>query len=278
MPIEHPSPTEATAKYLYAHAFRCAYEGCRRPLYRVDEQTGVRSLNSRVCHINARREGGPRWDPAQSAEDNGSEKNLVLMCVEHASAIDEPTTLAVYPADLLRQWKAKQLEEYDQIKQGWILDTKMALDAIEASALNAHVIIQNSTVELGGRGGNAPSAGGGGGGAIGRAARAGQGGPGGARRIEGDKSLPFDDEADGRLRGQLGDVEAGKYPGAGGGGAGAIGDGAVAGDGGGGGEHVSAIIDINELNDLRQRPGLSPRRGRSRARWARAASSGRTWP
>ena len=36
---------------------------------------------------------------------------LVLMCVEHASTIDELMTLPAYPADLLRQWKAKQLEE-----------------------------------------------------------------------------------------------------------------------------------------------------------------------
>jgi hypothetical protein len=59
MPIEHPPPTPATVKYLYAHASRCAYQGCSRPLYRVDEQTGARTLNSRICHINARREGGP---------------------------------------------------------------------------------------------------------------------------------------------------------------------------------------------------------------------------
>src|SRR6516165_776436 len=59
MSLEDPPPTEATVKYLYAHAYRCAYEGCRRPLYQIDGQTCVRRLNSRVYHINARREGVP---------------------------------------------------------------------------------------------------------------------------------------------------------------------------------------------------------------------------
>jgi hypothetical protein len=119
MPIEHPPPTEATIKYLYAHAFRCAYESCQQPLYREDEQTGKRTLNSRVCHINARREGGSRWDPKQSAEENRSEQNLVLMCVEHADTIDQPATLSAYPVERLREWKARQLNEHQRLKRGW---------------------------------------------------------------------------------------------------------------------------------------------------------------
>jgi hypothetical protein len=170
------------------------------------------------------------------------------MCVEHASAIDEPTTMPAYPVDLLRRWKAKQLEEYDQLKQGWILDAKMAQEAIDASFSKAEVVIENSNVEVGGRGGNAPGAGGGGGGAIGRDARAGRGGDGGARRIEGgDSSLPPIGEVTARLIEHLANAREGAYPGAGGGGAGAVGDGAVAGDGGGGGESVSAIVDTTEL-------------------------------
>ena len=107
MTIEHPPPTEATVKFLYAHAFGCAFEGCRRPLYRVDDETGIRTLNSRVCHINARREGGPRWSATQSAELNRSAENLILMCVEHAAAIDAPETLSVYPGHRLREWKCR---------------------------------------------------------------------------------------------------------------------------------------------------------------------------
>src|SRR6476469_2860263 len=109
MPIEHPHPTPATAKYLYAHAFRCAFKGCSRPLYRIDEQTDERILNSTICHIHARSEGGPRWDSSQSAEANRSEANLILMCVEHSSAIENSRTAGAYPASLLQEWKQQQV-------------------------------------------------------------------------------------------------------------------------------------------------------------------------
>lgn len=249
MPIEHPPPTVATIKKLYAHAFGCAFEGCRRPLYRVDDETGVRTPNSRVCHINARREGGPRWDPHQTAEDNRSEDNLVLMCVEHAALIDEPQTLTRYPAELLHQWKQNQLEQYDRIQQGWVLDTDMAKQVIEASQSHSDIAIENSTVSLGGEGGKAPGAGGGGGGAIGQGARGGRGGKGGGHRIDdGDYTLPWTKNHPTHLdMEKLANSGVDYVPGAGGGGADAIGDGAIGGDGGAGGECVSARIDIAKL-------------------------------
>lgn len=247
MPIEHPEPTEATVKQLYAHAFGCAFEGCRRTLYRLNDETGTRTLNSRVCHINARREGGPRWNPDQSPEDNRSQQNLILMCVEHAALIDIPETLSAYPRERLHEWKRKQLEEYDRIQQGWILDSDMAREAIEASS--SEIFVSNSTIKLGGEGGKAPGAGGGGGGAIGRGAQAGRGGDGGGHRIDnGDYALPMPEdyptfiEIDEFLKSTLDHV-----PGVGGGGEGVIGDGAIAGNGGNGGECVSGIIDISEM-------------------------------
>lgn len=249
MAIEHPPPTEATVKHLYAHAFGCAFEGCRRPLYRVDDETGIRTLNSRVCHIHARREGGPRWDSNQSSEHNRSAENLVLMCVEHAAVIDIPEMLSAYPAERLCQWKQKQLEDYDRIRQGWILDTEMAERAIAESVSLTDILINHSNVSLGGEGGKAPGAGGGGGGAIGCDARGGRGGDGGRQRIDdGDYTLPWPEDAS-KLLGLSEPPELGIdfVPGAGGAGAGAIGDGAIGGDGGDGGEHVFALIDIARL-------------------------------
>jgi hypothetical protein len=169
----------STAKYLYAHAFRCAFEGCSNELYRKDEQTGKRTLNSRVCHINAQRELGPRWDENQSAKDNRGHQNLVLMCIEHSYAIDDKSTESSYPAELLRKWKANQLKEYEQLKRNWVIDTIMAKEVIAASFSNVGVAINESTVALGGEGGKAPGAGGGGGGAFGEGARGGDGGGGG---------------------------------------------------------------------------------------------------
>lgn len=249
MAIEHPSPTEATIKSLYAHAFGCAFEGCRRPLYRVDDESGVRTLNSRVCHIHARREGGPRWDPNQSAELNRSEENLVLMCVEHATVIDDTKMLSIYPPQRLCQLKKNQLDEYDRLQQGWILNTEMVQQAIAASVSLPDVLITASNISLGGDGGNAPGAGGGGGGAIGRGAKGGRGGNGGEYRIDrGDFSLPWPEDAPSSLNSsELAALGVDFLPGAGGGGAGAIGNRLVGGDGGDGGHCISGLIDISQL-------------------------------
>lgn len=249
MAAEHHPPTEATVKHLYAHAFGCAFEGCRRPLYRVDDETGIRTLNSRVCHIHARREGGPRWDSTQSGEHNRSAENLVLMCVEHAAVIDIPEMLSVYPPERLYQWKQKQLEDYDRIRQGWVLDTEMADRAIAESVSPVDVLISHSKVSLGGEGGNAPAAGGGGGGAIGRNARGGRGGNGGRQRIDdGDYTLPWPEDAPKPLQpNELAKLGIDFVLGAGGAGVGAIGDDAIGGDGGDGGDHASALIDITRL-------------------------------
>jgi hypothetical protein len=103
----------------------------------------------------------------------------VLMCVEHSNAIDDASTAARYSAELLRNWKASQLNEYEQLTRNWEIDTEMAEEVIAASFSNVGVAINNSTINLGGEGGRVPGAGGGGGGAIGEGSRGGDGGGGG---------------------------------------------------------------------------------------------------
>jgi hypothetical protein len=242
MAVEHPLPTTGTVKLLYAHAFACAYPGCDRPLYREDEAAGAWTLNSRICHIHARRERGPRWDPQQSAEDNRAEQNLLLLCLEHASAIDDQRTIAPYPAALLKSWKQAQIADHRQRMEGWPLTNAMTDQAIETSFSDVGIAINHSTIELGGRGGQDPSAGGGGGGAIGRGARAGRGGDGGKhhnfRPEPSSSSGVFEDIL------EQGGLSPEQMPGAGGVGAGAIGENAVAGDGGNGGDRVSCLIAV----------------------------------
>ncbi len=177
MPREHPSPTAATVKELYANAFSCAYPECNLPLFRVNPDK-TRTLNSRIAHICARRENGPRWDPEMSPEANRSVANLLLLCIEHAYEIDDDERVRLYPKDLLRTWKAEQLAEFDRVRQGWPLTDAEANKVIHES-LAAEIIIQGETINLGGSGGQAPGAGGSGGSAIGHGATGGKGGPGG---------------------------------------------------------------------------------------------------
>ncbi|WP_158708011.1 hypothetical protein [Streptomyces sp. NRRL F-2890] len=130
-PAEHAAPTEATVKQLYGTAFRCGKPDCRLPLFRLDNETGDRTLNSRVAHIHARREGGPRWNPGMSGEANRSGENLLLLCIEHSYEIDE--NAARFPPEMLREWKGAQLAEHDQIQRSWHLNNE---EVAEASALS----------------------------------------------------------------------------------------------------------------------------------------------
>jgi len=220
-PIEHPEPTQATAKLLYANAFRCARPGCRRPLYSVDGETGIRTLNSRIAHIHARREGGPRFDLNQSADDNRHANNLLVLCLEHANEVDVPGWETRFPPSVLKEWKEAQLRDFDRIQQGWAIPDEDLTKVFVGPSFAGDVT-------LGGAGGAAPGAGGGGGGAIGDG-RGGAGGAGGATY---------------NLNGTPGIA-----PGAGGGGGGARGEGAAGGDGGPGGARVVATFRIEDLPD-----------------------------
>lgn len=178
MPESHPEVTDATAKELYANAINCAFPGCGRPLYRVNDD-GSRTLNSRIAHIHARQENGPRWDPEMSAQANRSGANLLLLCIEHADEVDQPQRVKLYPPNMLREWKRQQLDLYDSLRTGWQITQDEAEEVIrESTALEVSILAE--TLNLGGAGGQAPSAGGGGGAAIGHGAKGGAGGPGGS--------------------------------------------------------------------------------------------------
>ena len=224
-PIVYPEPTNATVKELYGTAFRCAKPDCHRPLFTVDNKTGKRTLNSNVAHIHARREGGPRWDPNQTPEENRSASNLLLLCLEHAFHIDQRENVDQFPPQVLRDWKEQQLAEFDRLQQGWVINNSEAEEAIRFS-----FDIANSVIDLGGKGGNAPGAGGGGGGVFGGSnSIGGNGGPGGNQiRLDG-----YDASA----------------PGAGGGGGGVRGDG-IAGNGGGGGQLVEVVIPADNVDTI----------------------------
>lgn len=248
MSVTHRHPSTTTVKALYANAYRCASPSCRRPLYRVDPETADRTLNSNVSHICARSENGPRWDESQSEVDNRHFDNLVLLCLEHAWEIDQPGRAHFFTPDVLREWKARQLADFDSLgRQGWALTDDMA-----QTALHTSIRLTAAAIALGGEGGRAPGAGGGGGGAIGTNARGGDGGPGGKTSVEG-----FSNPAEALLalldsgRTTLDGGQDGHIPGAGGGGGGASGENANGGCGGGGGDTVLACISEEEMAVLR---------------------------
>lgn len=140
----YPLPTAATVRQLYGSAFRCAHPQCQRPLYKLNDDTGDRVLNSRVAHIHARRQGGPRWIE-MPPEENRAGTNLVLLCIEHSYEVDE--TPDVFPAEMLREWKAAQIAEYDDIQRNWPIDDEEATEVLVASE-TFEILHAPATVEL----------------------------------------------------------------------------------------------------------------------------------
>jgi hypothetical protein len=95
--MKEPSPT--TIKRLFALSNnRCAFPRCISPII-----TPSGSVIGKICHINARSKGGPRYDAKQTDEEGNSFANLMLLCGTHHDVIDKQPK--VYTADLLREMK-----------------------------------------------------------------------------------------------------------------------------------------------------------------------------
>lgn len=105
--IVHRLPTVATVKRLFAvSGNQCAFEKCDLPL--VDKSSG--KVTGRICHINARRENGPRFDEHQTEAKNMEFDNLILMCPIHHDVID--SDVKSYTKDRLVELKKSHEEKF----------------------------------------------------------------------------------------------------------------------------------------------------------------------
>ena len=84
-------------------------------------------MTGKVCHIKARAEGGPRYEPNQSDKERHVFENLVLMCARHSMVIDSEAER--YSVEVLRKIKA----EHEQIGRGKLSEP----DPVKADALFA---------------------------------------------------------------------------------------------------------------------------------------------
>jgi hypothetical protein len=90
--MKRTEPKPTTIKRLFALSKnQCAFPQCNLPI--VEEGGTVTGI---VCHIKARSEKGPRFDPSQTDEERHGFENLVLMCSRHSKIIDsDPGTYCV---------------------------------------------------------------------------------------------------------------------------------------------------------------------------------------
>jgi hypothetical protein len=168
---------ESTVKQLYGTAITCAHPECAEPLLRWIDDLDTPVLNSRIAHIRAASELGPRYDASMTDEDRRAFDNLVLLCLPHAEEVDLKVLADRYPADTLRQWKLVQLQAAPPAPPD--LPEGLLERAVLLSMGDVLMDFREATIDLGGKPTTAPGAGGSGGGAIGPGARGGDGGPGG---------------------------------------------------------------------------------------------------
>lgn len=86
-------PTQPVLKRLFAESGnQCALPGCSTDLVHPD--TGA--IVGEICHIRARRPGGPRFEVKQTTEERESYENLILLCSNHHKIVDDdPETYTV---------------------------------------------------------------------------------------------------------------------------------------------------------------------------------------
>jgi len=120
--------TTTTVKRLHLlSGNQCAMPGCTRLLIASDGETVI----SKICHIEAASADGPRYNPSMTDDDRRHFNNLILLCDEHHSVVDNKANEAIYPVSLLKEWKRNHESKllHKKITTNYSL-LKLAIDAI----------------------------------------------------------------------------------------------------------------------------------------------------
>ena len=96
--------SSTTVKRLFAESGNvCAFPGCSVAM--IDGDTGT--VVGEVCHIRARRPGGPRYDAAMRDAERDAHGNLLLLCGSHHKLVD--SAASKFPVQVLDEMKRKHL-------------------------------------------------------------------------------------------------------------------------------------------------------------------------
>ncbi len=116
MPEKRGSTTPTTKMIVWGRAAgRCQFRNCGK---RLDQDliAGKMSRNNAyVAHIIAAAPGGERGHPELSYTLSDDPYNLMLLCDEHHRLIDDPSNLATYTVDVLREMKRESEERTDRL-------------------------------------------------------------------------------------------------------------------------------------------------------------------
>lgn len=102
MPIKARNYTQTTLKRLFLLSCnQCAAPDCNNHLEARDNLTII----AKICHIEAASPDGPRYNPDMTDDERRNYNNLILLCDECHSIIDNKDNEDQYPVELLKEWK-----------------------------------------------------------------------------------------------------------------------------------------------------------------------------
>lgn len=100
MSNDRKAPRVDKLRLLYALSGNiCAFPNCKHPIFNND---GL--YIAELCHIEAAKKGGPRFNKLQSEDERRSFENLMFMCHRHHKETDNEIK---YPVSKLKDIKAK---------------------------------------------------------------------------------------------------------------------------------------------------------------------------
>ncbi len=115
------SPKLKDIKLLFAlSGNQCAMPGCYVPIY---NETGVGT--GEICHICAAKKGGPRYDSNQSETERHAYDNLILLCRNHHTLVDQDHK--TYTVEALKEIKSIHESYADKDNEQVINEASKAL-------------------------------------------------------------------------------------------------------------------------------------------------------
>lgn len=82
---------------------QCAEPSCEKNLIAEDGE----SIISKICHIEAASKNGPRWNENMTDDERRDFSNLILLCDEHHTIIDNKVNETKFSVSLLKKWKTE---------------------------------------------------------------------------------------------------------------------------------------------------------------------------
>lgn len=123
--------TDKTLKRLFAlSANQCAFPDCEKKLVNQNN-----AKNSNICHIEAKNEGGERYNPDMTDDKERDDyPNLILLCIQHH---DETNDVQKYTVEKLKE-----------MKQSHELKMAKKLSPLQRTSFLAEVINKISSLDI----------------------------------------------------------------------------------------------------------------------------------